>query len=121
MPALVNSNVGSLAGTSDELRTMRWLLAAKKLRNVSRISFPVMYLYCDRCGREVSWTPGEQRGELCAPTRFLQIWQNEAKISACPMKPTADEIAEMATLLARALSAEGLKPRSNRIPASGRP
>jgi hypothetical protein len=24
-------------------------LAAKKLRNVSRISFPVMYFYCDRC------------------------------------------------------------------------
>src|SRR5665213_580509 len=49
MPALVKSNVGSLAGTSDELRTIRWLLAAKKLRNVSRISFPVMYFYCDRC------------------------------------------------------------------------
>ena len=42
MPALVNSSVGSLAGTSDELRTIRWPCPEKNCRNFSRISFPVI-------------------------------------------------------------------------------
>src|SRR5580698_10582788 len=41
MPALVNSRVGSLAGTSEELRTMRWPRSAKKSRKRCLISEPV--------------------------------------------------------------------------------
>ena len=40
MPALVNSRVGSCAGTSDELCTTVWVLSLKKSRKLSRISFP---------------------------------------------------------------------------------
>src|SRR5579863_9709216 len=41
MPALVKSNVGSLAGTSEEECTRRCPFDSKKRRNSSRISFPV--------------------------------------------------------------------------------
>src|ERR1700677_4318164 len=41
MPALVNSRVGSLAGTSEEEGTRRCCFDSKKRRNSSRISFPV--------------------------------------------------------------------------------
>ena len=43
MPALVKSNVGSSAGTSEELRTTRWPRAAKYSRNFARMSFPVIF------------------------------------------------------------------------------
>jgi hypothetical protein len=38
MPALVNSKVGSSAGTNEELRTGRWPRAAKKSRKHCLIS-----------------------------------------------------------------------------------
>src|SRR5690348_8767087 len=41
MPALANSSVGSLAGTSEELGTRRCPRAEKKSRNRCRISLPV--------------------------------------------------------------------------------
>ena len=41
IPALVKRSVGSLAGTSEELRTRRWPFSSKNFRNVSRISLPV--------------------------------------------------------------------------------
>jgi hypothetical protein len=40
IPALVNSSVGSLAGTSDDECTLRCPFDSKKRRNSSRISFP---------------------------------------------------------------------------------
>src|SRR5262245_46655621 len=41
MPALVNSSVGSLAGTSDDECTRLWPLLSKKRRKSSRISEPL--------------------------------------------------------------------------------
>src|SRR5579864_2138744 len=41
MPALVNSNVGSFCGTSDEECTSRCPFSMKKSRNLRRISEPV--------------------------------------------------------------------------------
>src|ERR1700735_3421082 len=41
MPALVKTSVGSLCGTSEELRTTRWPRSSKNLRNVLRNSLPV--------------------------------------------------------------------------------
>src|ERR1700680_1064299 len=41
IPALVNSSEGSFVGTSDELRTTRWLRPSKNFRNVWRTSLPV--------------------------------------------------------------------------------
>src|ERR1700691_4201261 len=45
MPALVNSSVGSFAGTSDEEWTSRCLFWTKKSRNLRRISEPVSIEY----------------------------------------------------------------------------
>src|ERR1041385_8632042 len=48
MPALVKSNVGSLAGTSDDECTRLCPLLSKKRRNFSRISEPVgIVFYCN--------------------------------------------------------------------------
>src|SRR6266571_1364434 len=44
MPALAKSRVGSLSGTSDELRTTRWPREAKKARKAARISSAVIAL-----------------------------------------------------------------------------
>src|ERR1700723_1602797 len=44
MPALVNSNVGSFVGTSEELRTTRWSSwSLKYFRNILRVSLPVKF------------------------------------------------------------------------------
>src|SRR5580698_3848333 len=40
MPALVKSSVGSLCGTSEELRITRWPRSSKNFRNVRRTSLP---------------------------------------------------------------------------------
>src|SRR5271157_3972329 len=47
IPALVNSSVGSLAGTSEEECTLLCgsSLVSKKRRNASRISFPVISFF----------------------------------------------------------------------------
>src|SRR5690348_17279053 len=59
MPALVNSSVGSFAGTSDELGTMRCPRAEKKSRNRCRISWPVTGVLLEiRGGNSHSCTPG---------------------------------------------------------------
>ena len=42
IPALVNSSVGSSAGTSGELGTILWPFFSKYLRNDERISFAVI-------------------------------------------------------------------------------
>ncbi len=41
IPALVKSRVGSLCGTSEELRTTRWPRSSKYFRNVWRTRSPV--------------------------------------------------------------------------------
>src|SRR5437899_1990704 len=44
MPAFVNRSVGSSAGTSGELGTMRWPLPSKNSRKDARMSFAFTFL-----------------------------------------------------------------------------
>jgi hypothetical protein len=52
MPALVNSSVGSLPGTSGDDATRLWPISSKKSRNASRTSALVIFFMgnCALCG-----------------------------------------------------------------------
>src|SRR5690349_12134139 len=64
IPAFVKSNVGSLAGTSDDECTRLWPLLSKKRRNFSRVSEPVgIILYSKRTYKKALKCGGKEETE----------------------------------------------------------
>ena len=80
IPALVNSSVGSSAGTSDELGTMRWPFRSKYRGNCVRISREVISGYCTGSGAERIELPG------CVVLR-RGLAQRGAAMTAAGLKP----------------------------------
>src|SRR6185503_7616675 len=82
MPALVNSSVGSLRGTSGLDATTSWPLRRKKSRKLARMSLPVLMVFmlvlrppgatgCAPCARQAAGFSGRTAAPQLAAARLL--------------------------------------------------